>query len=216
MLTCVTFTLATALLCAATSFAAVPQAINYQAVLLDGNGVPETTQVQITFTLYDAPAARVALWAETLLVTPNADGQFSQILGQTNPLSSQVMTGQATWMGITVGGDAEMTPRTLMVSSPYSFMVETVNEAEAGVLKGGLTVQASAKSAAAASLTLVGTAGDSIVFNPAAGTVLHATNSTGQVAFSMAIISNEPFLIAKGPGRRSDRADVFGCERLQQ
>jgi hypothetical protein len=168
--------------------AAVPQAINYQAVLLDSDGDPITTPVDIVFTIYDAESDGNILWQETKYnVTPDANGQFSLVLGKTAAITDSVLTGEGRWLGIKVGTDAEITPRTELVSSAYSFRVSTVDGATAGKIKGALTIEELAARAANASLTLVGAMADTIQLSPADGIILRATNENGDEVMSASI-----------------------------
>jgi hypothetical protein len=168
--------------------AAVPQAINYQAVLLDSDGDPITTAVDIVFTIYDAESGGNILWQETKYgVDPDENGQFSLILGKTAAITDSVLTGEGRWLGIKVGTDAEISPRTELVSSAYSFRVSTVDQATAGTLYGPLTIEELAARAADASLTLVGTMADTIQLRPADGIILRATNENGDEVMSASI-----------------------------
>jgi hypothetical protein len=168
--------------------AAVPQAINYQAVLLDSDGDPITTPVDIVFTIYDAESGGNILWQETKYgVDPDDNGQFSLILGKTAAITDSVLTGEGRWLGIKVGTDAEITPRTELVSSAYSFRVSTVDRAKAGTIKGALTIEESLDRAADASLVLVGAMADTIQLSPADGIILRATNENGDEVMSASI-----------------------------
>lgn len=92
--------------------------MSYQGVLTDQNGiiVPDDTYA-MTFTIYRASDG-TALWTETQNV-PVADGHFDVALGAIVPLSSLAFD-EAYQLGIQVGADPEMTPRTALRSVPYS------------------------------------------------------------------------------------------------
>jgi hypothetical protein len=104
----------------------VPGPISYQGRLLDGSGAPVTTNVRITFTLYSgAQQGATQLWNQivsSVALTPN--GYFSQVLGDTvlTAIPSSVWNGQPVFIGITVGSDNEMSPRTPIYSVPYALL----------------------------------------------------------------------------------------------
>ena len=64
----------------------------------------------MVFRLYTAPSGGTALWTEAKDV-PLRDGLFSTVLGDTTPLDQGLFNGQALWLGIKVGADAEAKPR---------------------------------------------------------------------------------------------------------
>ncbi len=160
---------------------AAPAEINYQATLLETDGDPVTTETEVKFTVYDDAVAGTVLWAETLMVTPDANGVFSQILGQANNITDGVFAGENRWLGITIGTDAEITPRSKLVSQPYSLRVNTIDQATAGDLEGMLNI-----------IPTEGGPGDD------AG--LYVQNSVAENAFSMTVSADQPIFIVKGPG----------------
>jgi hypothetical protein len=114
----------TALLLAHTAHAAVPSTMSYQGVLTDGGGVhvPDGTYA-LTFRLYDASTNGVLLWTETQASVPVAAGLFSVVLGSATPLG--LPFDRQYWLGIAVGADPEMTPRTSLTSVPYALATRT-------------------------------------------------------------------------------------------
>ncbi|MBU8934172.1 MAG: hypothetical protein KOO62_09225 [candidate division Zixibacteria bacterium] len=198
------------MLCGSTALAgAAPQLLNYQAVLLDGNGDPVTTEVSVKFAIYDAASDGTELWTETSTITPNDDGAFDHILGQEvkGSIGDLVFAGPDRWLGITVGADAELSPRTRLVSSAYSMRVSTVDQSTAGELFGSMKLSSSAK--AVASLTIAGSGSDSIYFNSSSGTILSATNGDGYevVNFNTNGDNNSALFVVRGPG--GDEETVF-------
>lgn len=115
---------ATLMLSAHTAHAAVPSTMSYQGVLTDGAGahVPDGTY-SLTFSLYDVPAGGVPLWTETQASVPVASGLFSVVLGSATPLG--LAFDRQYWLGIAVGADPEMTPRTPLTSVPYALATRT-------------------------------------------------------------------------------------------
>ncbi len=107
-------------LTASVSFAAVPQTINYQGYLKDSvSGAPVSTQVPVTFRLYDSLQASASLWAEEMNVTPQ-NGIFSVLLGSTAPLDSSIFENSGLYLGIQVGNNPELSPRQQILSVPFA------------------------------------------------------------------------------------------------
>lgn len=101
----------------------VPQMINYQGQLTNSSGDPLDTTVSITFTIYDAATNGSSKWTETHSSVTVVDGLFNVILGAGTPpvpIDDTVFNQPDRWLGITVGADPELTPRTQLVSVPYA------------------------------------------------------------------------------------------------
>ncbi|MDH3595176.1 MAG: MopE-related protein, partial [Rhodospirillales bacterium] len=101
---------------------AVPTAINYQGSLTDASGTPINTTLDMTFSLYDSAGAASALWSETQSVTVT-NGVFSVDLGTATPFPPNFFTAPL-YLGVTVVGDAEMTPRLPFRAVPFAFSAE--------------------------------------------------------------------------------------------
>jgi hypothetical protein len=87
--------------------------ISYQGHLTDNAGEPVNGDLPMTFTLYDAPTSGTAVWTEERSgsnTVPVTAGLFSVSLGSVTPLDTTLF-GEPLWLGISVNGDAEMTPR---------------------------------------------------------------------------------------------------------
>jgi hypothetical protein len=101
----------------------IPQTINYQGSLTDASGNPITAALGISFRLYDSPniVGATLLWAETQTVNV-ANGAFDVVLGADagNPLAPSLFDIPL-YLGIAVGGDAEMIPRQALAAVGYSF-----------------------------------------------------------------------------------------------
>src|SRR4051812_30254246 len=99
----------------------VPATLTQQGRILDKDGVPVSSKVAITFTVYDdatATDASDALWTETQNITLD-DGYFSAQLGA-DPKNAiaPAFDGTVRYLGVTVGSDDEMTPRQPLTSVP--------------------------------------------------------------------------------------------------
>ena len=108
------------------SEAAVPNGITQQGRVLDTDGNPVTTEVAMTFTIYDDPTAAApanVLWTEVLNIQLD-DGYFSARIGEDsdNKFPADLFDGSVRYLGITVGSDDELSPRARLASVPYAFV----------------------------------------------------------------------------------------------
>jgi len=114
--------------------AGAPPALNYQGFLTDADtGEPVADgDYEITFKIYD-DATSVdpdrLLWEETHLVSVTG-GLFNVILGTVTSLEGTWVDGRDLWLGITVTGESEMTPRQQLVSVPYALNAGDVRGAD--------------------------------------------------------------------------------------
>ena len=102
----------------------LPGIITYQGKLTDAGGHPVTGQINMTFALYDVPTGGTPLWSESYTgdnAVPVADGEFTVHLGSVNPISDTIWNHIPLYLGVTVGGDAEMTPREVVSAVPSAF-----------------------------------------------------------------------------------------------
>ena len=128
--------------------AATPTKINYQGRLTDGSGnpVPDSPPLySIVFTIYDDDAGTNVIWTETQSVS-TTDGFFAVILGTDNPITDDVFAGATRYLGIKVGGDPEISPKTMLVSVPYAQRVATVDGSTGGRIFGNLDLDNSTAS----------------------------------------------------------------------
>ncbi len=120
-------------LLASTSFAqqptasSVPNLIRYSGTLNDVRAeTASSAPVGVTFAIYKQQDGGAPIWQETQNVTPDANGQYTVLLGSTtaagvpDDLFSQQ---EQRWLGIQLQGGAEQ-PRVLMVSVPYAFKAQ--------------------------------------------------------------------------------------------
>jgi hypothetical protein len=130
------------LLCLAPASASAvgPDSVNYQGILTDAGGNPVAdANYTVTLKIYDVAVGGVALWSETKIVA-TSDGLFNTILGSIIPLPTSVFDGPNRFLGTTVSPDPEMTPRTAIVTVPYSHRVSTVDGATGGTIDGNVDV----------------------------------------------------------------------------
>jgi len=98
--------------------------ISYQGRLTDDGGDPVTGTPSMTFTIYDG--AGVSKWSESHPIVQVSNGLFDVILGSQMSLPDTVFNGDDRYLGITVGGDPEISPRTLFTSAPSAAYTKRV------------------------------------------------------------------------------------------
>lgn len=111
------------LLAATSAFAAAPNALSYQGRLLDSGGNPVANgSYTMVFTIWDAPVGGVSIWTSGSVSVSVADGLFSVNLGQPpmTTLPASIAADSSRWLGVAVGADPEITPRTKLVSSMFA------------------------------------------------------------------------------------------------
>ena len=121
MRTFLTFAIVLIITAFSSANAAVPQLINYQGVLADSTGAGLDTTVNITFSIYENAVGLTAIWVEAHAGVIVTGGLFSVLLGSVTPLDVSIFGAPIRYLGITVGADPEMSPRTQLVSVPYAF-----------------------------------------------------------------------------------------------
>ena len=119
----IVFALAICLDAAAT--AEVPHLLSYQGVLTDGAGVAVPDgPYNVTFRLYDSESGGTLLWSETVAVSVHK-GIFGAMLGALQPFN--LPFDAQYWLGMSIEGGAELSPRTQLASSAYSLNARSVN-----------------------------------------------------------------------------------------
>jgi|GEM_PF-1274518 len=109
--------------------AQVPEKISYQGLLTDTNNTPiPDGNYNIVFTLYDAAQNGNAIWQESQSLDING-GLLNALLGDVIPLNASFE--QPYWLGIKIGNDPELTPRTELTTSPYA--MTTLNVADSSI-----------------------------------------------------------------------------------
>lgn len=104
---------------AGAAYAKVPSTLTHQGRLFDAAGKPQAGSVDIQFAIYSSAAGGTALWTEVATVALD-DGYFSTELGSITPIPDSVLATDGLFLGITVGNDAEMTPRSEIRSVPFA------------------------------------------------------------------------------------------------
>ena len=104
--------------------AGVPTVINYQGRLTDSLGKVLHGEYNIQFTIYDESGT--GFWQEQHLNLNGTgifvdSGLFSVLLGSIEPIADSVFDDQERWLGIKIGSDPELSPRTKLTSVAYAF-----------------------------------------------------------------------------------------------
>ena len=107
----------------------VPEMINYQGRLLDGNGAPLAGNKDLAFSIYDAAAAGTLLWGpQTIPNVPLFGGNFNVVLGPADDAAAPLVgafAGANAFLSIRFGEPggalgAELAPRQQILSVPYA------------------------------------------------------------------------------------------------
>ena len=104
--------------------AQAPQTINFQGYLTDAAGAPLTGTYSMTFKLYTSETGGTAVWTETQPTVTVTNGVYNVRLGSVTPITLSTPTQY--YLGVTVGADAEMTPRTTLSSVMSALMLRDV------------------------------------------------------------------------------------------
>ncbi|KAA3632830.1 MAG: hypothetical protein DWP97_10295, partial [Calditrichaeota bacterium] len=118
------------LLLFAAAFSSVPQMLHYSGRLLDSGGDPIVDGTYtVIFTIYDDSTSGSAVWTESQNIFTE-DGLFTVLLGSGAPISDTVFYSPERYLGIKVGSDPELTPRTRIVSSAYALTAGSILDPE--------------------------------------------------------------------------------------
>lgn len=102
--------------------AGVPNVMNYQGRLTDAAGDPVADGAYLVkFIIYDAATGGTDLWNSGFQSVTTTDGLFSYDLGANVTLPDLFGTDPNRYLGITVGTDPEISPRTRFTSTGYVF-----------------------------------------------------------------------------------------------
>lgn len=108
-----------------TPSAQIPEIISYQGLLNDNNGTPLTGNYDLTVRIYNQESAGSHLWEETHAGVPVNNGLFNVLLGSVNPLT--VAFDEPYYMGLSINGADELTPRLPFTSVATAFRAKVAN-----------------------------------------------------------------------------------------
>jgi len=110
-------------------FAGIPHLINYQGMLTgsDGKTPVANGNYTILFSIYNTSSGGSSLWSHTYNVSVT-NGLFNAILGDSGaPINIAFDTTY--WLGIKVGADPELSPRTRLTSVGYAYRAGVADSA---------------------------------------------------------------------------------------
>jgi hypothetical protein len=107
----------------------IPQLLNYQGMLKNSEGQFEDTTLSITFAIYPDSQGITQLWSEIQPSVKVEDGIFNVLLGSISSVPDSVFTGDVRYLGVKVGADPELSPRTPIVSMAYAYRSRSSDEA---------------------------------------------------------------------------------------
>ena len=115
--------------------AATAPLISYQGRLVDPSTglAKQDGAYAMSFRLYTVAAGGGPLYTEARTVDV-VRSIFSVPLGEVTPLDPNIFNGQPLFLGVTVGGDAEMTPRLRLAHAPYAIFAERAGVANSAAL----------------------------------------------------------------------------------
>lgn len=117
------------------SAAQIPKYINFQGQLTDSSGAKVNGSRSVTFGIYNVATGGSPLYTEVQSVVLS-NGVGSALLGSVTPLNLPFDTHY--YLGITISGDAEMTPRIQLSASAYAFTAQEL--ADSAKAQGTLAV----------------------------------------------------------------------------
>ncbi|MEI8134877.1 MAG: hypothetical protein WCH46_07330 [bacterium] len=138
-------------ICSSVASAQAPRLFSYQGSLADGAGkvVPDGTHT-LTIRLYKNQTGGAEVYTENQSVH-TVGGLFSLNVGSVTALPANVKFDTGFYLGVSVDGGAELTPRTLIVASPYALNAVSASNAvnatnadhaDMADVAGGLTLAA--------------------------------------------------------------------------
>ena len=133
-----TFFVTTIILLLPLTVGAIPQFLQHQGYMANDQGEPESGSANVTFDLYTVESEGSSMWTQTIAVTFD-NGHYSVVLGPGSPdLSVTIFDGSELYLGTTLEGQDQFSPRMQISSVPYAFRAEAV-EGEVKAV-GGLVV----------------------------------------------------------------------------
>ncbi len=106
----------------------IPDYMSYQGMLTGSEGEPVADGMyDMHFKFFGESDPSTPLWEESQTV-PVVDGIFNVIFGIVNSL--ELPFDEQYYLGIAIGEGAEMTPRTALTSSAYSFRAKSIDDGQ--------------------------------------------------------------------------------------
>lgn len=103
----------------------IPRQLSHQGVLSKSDGTAvDNGNYEIQFRLYDQFDGGSAVWNENHSAVFIQAGLYNVMLGQQDPLD--ITFDRPYWLGISINGEDEMTPRIQLAAVPYSLQAASV------------------------------------------------------------------------------------------
>ena len=119
----------TGILAVSSVYAQIPRTISYQGLLISPSGVPiGDGKHVIKVSFYDNVNALTDIYNDAQDI-PTKEGLFNMIIGAVTPIPATVDFSKPYWLGVSVDGGAEMSPRTALTSVPYALHAEVADRA---------------------------------------------------------------------------------------
>lgn len=178
--------------------AQVPRMISYQGIVIDAAGkvIPDGAH-NLSLKLYDNIGAAVAIYSENHLAVPIIKGLFNIIIGSQTPIPTTVTFDRGYFMGISVDGGAEMSPRAPMLAAPYALHAAIADQASS--LAPGTTGIVTSVNTSEGAITLQG-AGATTVTNASGLITISSTDNGLVLPYAQTMTSDAPLFSVTATG----------------
>jgi hypothetical protein len=137
---------AATLLALASAYADVPHLISYQGRATGTDGQPINGPCTIKFKIYGSESGSDSLWWSGTQTVTVVNGLLNYELGTHGEVPASVFAdGDSKWLGVTVGTDPELQPRTQLIAVPYAYHAQSADTAAfalSGAGSGGAWIDA--------------------------------------------------------------------------
>jgi hypothetical protein len=192
----------------------VPNLVGYNGILKDSNGKIIAGTTGVTFLLYKEEQGGAPIWLETQNVTSDKSGHYAVQLGANSAhgLGSDLfMTGEAHWVAVQVGSEAEQ-PRVLLVAVPYA--MKAADAQTLGGLPPSAFVQAPTGGAAAKATGVTSVASSPSAPPPATSNVTTTGGSAQHLAMFTKVTNIQNSIVSQTGTTAIDVTGKLGVNTL--
>ena len=101
----------------------VPDFLSHQGRIIQANNTPLAGSANVEFSLYSNVVGGSQEWSQSMSVTFE-DGYYSVVLGPGSPtMSTDLFDGGDLYLGVTLEGEDEFSPRQRIISVPYAMSI---------------------------------------------------------------------------------------------
>ncbi len=123
--------------------ARVPTSMQFQGYLTDAEGLALSGSYDIVFTIYGSAESDDPVWTDTQTL-PIAAGVFTAIFGgANNPLDANIFGDATLWLGVKVGNEDELTPRSQINAVPYATRSSVADNATGDIMPNTVSIDGS-------------------------------------------------------------------------